>query len=97
MESLISLVRDDLARRGLSGAVGEYVDVIVGLYPVENLAKIGRIRDVIEEVRSQQANRTPSGLVGAGISRPATSLAALRDAYREAEGCAEYRPSAWRP
>ncbi len=85
LDSLISLVRDDLARRGLNGAVGQYVDVMVGLYPVENPAKLGRVRELIEEVRGQLASRTPSGLVGAGISRPAASLAGLRDAYREAK------------
>lgn len=85
MESLISLVRDDMARRSLDGAVGQYVDVIVGLYPVENLSKLSRVREVIEEVRGQLASRTPSGLVGAGISRPALSLTGLREAYREAK------------
>lgn len=85
LESLISLVRDDMARRNLDGAVGQYVDVIVGLYPVENASKISRIRDVIEEVRGQLASRTPSGLVGAGISRPALTLTGLREAYREAK------------
>lgn len=85
LESLISLVRDDMTRRNLNGSVGQYVDVIVGLYPVESPSKISRVRDVIEEVRGQLASRTPSGLVGAGISRPAVSLSALRDAYREAK------------
>ncbi|MBI5669186.1 MAG: helix-turn-helix domain-containing protein [Chloroflexi bacterium] len=85
LESLISLVRDDMARRGLNGAVGQYVDVIVGLYPVENPSKLSRVQDVIEDVRGQLASRTPSGLVGAGISRPALSLSALREAYREAK------------
>lgn len=85
LESLISLVRDDMTRRSLNGAVGQYVDVIVGLYPIENPSKMNRVQDMIEEVRAQLASRTPSGLVGAGISRPALSLSALREAYREAK------------
>jgi purine catabolism regulator len=84
LEGLIPLVRDDLARRHLNGAVGQYVDVIVALYPLENAAQIGRVRRTIEDVRAQLATRTPSGLVAAGISRPAAGLAALRAVYREA-------------
>ena len=85
LEALIPLVRDDLTRRHINGAVGQYVDVIVALYPLENASQIGRARRSIEEVRTQLANRTPSGLVAAGISRPTTGLAALREAYREAK------------
>lgn len=84
LESLLSLVRDDMTRRQINGAVGQYVDVIVVLYPLEDPAQAGRLRVMIEELRQQLANRTPSGLVAAGISRPATGLHALRDAYREA-------------
>lgn len=85
LESLIPLVRDDMARRHITGAVGQYVDVIVVLFPLENAAQIGRARRIIDEIRIQLANRTPSGLVAAGISRPVAGLAALRDAYREAK------------
>jgi PucR family transcriptional regulator, purine catabolism regulatory protein len=85
LESLISLVRDDMARRQISGAVGQYVDVIVVLYPLENQTQMARVRLIVEEVRAQLATRTPSGLVGAGISRTASGLSTLRDAYREAK------------
>jgi purine catabolism regulator len=81
LDSLIPLVRDDMTRRQIAGAVGQYVDVIVALYP----ASTARIRTVIEEVRAQLATRTPSGLVAAGISRSGRGLAALREAYREAK------------
>ncbi|MBL8162030.1 MAG: helix-turn-helix domain-containing protein [Anaerolineae bacterium] len=85
LESLISLVRDDMARRPINGAVGQYVDVIVALYPLENPAQTVRVRRIVEEMREQLATRTPSGLVGAGISHPVASLAGLRDAYRKAK------------
>lgn len=86
LESLISLVRDDMSRRQISGAIGQYVDVIVTLYPLdEEPSAIIRTRSMIEDVRSQLATRTPSGLVAAGISRPATGLSNLRDLYREAK------------
>jgi purine catabolism regulator len=85
LESLISLVRDDMLRRQINGAVGQYVDVIVALYPLENLQQMTRMRRVVEEAREQLATRTPSGLVGSGISRPVTGLAALRESYREAK------------
>jgi PucR family transcriptional regulator, purine catabolism regulatory protein len=85
IESLIPLVRDDMTRRQVNGAVGQYVDVIVVLYPLENPSQTGRISRMVEEVRAQIASRTPSGLVASGISRPATGLSALRDAYREAK------------
>lgn len=81
LESLIPLVRDDMARRQIAGAVGQYVDVIVALYP----AATARARPIIDEVRAQLATRTPSGLVAAGISRPAKGLSILREAYREAK------------
>jgi len=85
IDSLIPLVRDDMARRQIAGAVGQYVDVIVTLYPLENVAQTPRVRRMVDEVREQLANRTPSGLVAAGISRPAAGLNALREAYREAK------------
>ncbi len=86
LESLISLVRDDMSRRQVAGAVGQYVDVIVALYPLDDDgAGITRTRAVIEDVRSQLATRTPSGLVAAGISRPAIGLVDLRDSYRESK------------
>jgi PucR family transcriptional regulator, purine catabolism regulatory protein len=80
-DGLISLVRDDMARRQIAGAVGQYVETIVAIYPLES----PRVREKIEEVRAQLAIRTPSGLVACGISRPASGLSTLRDAYREAK------------
>lgn len=85
LESLIPLVRDDMTRRQITGAVGQYVDVIVALYPLENPSQAQRIRRMVDEVRTQLATRTPSGLVASGISRPASGLINLRDAYREAK------------
>lgn len=86
LESLISLVRDDLTRRSIEGAVGQYIDVIVALYPVdEQVSQNSRTRVMVEELREQLALRTPSGLVAAGISRPTEGLLQLRAAYREAK------------
>ncbi len=85
LDSLIALVRDDMTRRQMSGAIGQYVDVIVVLYPVDTNNTVSRVRGMIEEVREQVAMRTPSGLVSVGISRSASGLSALRDAYREAK------------
>jgi purine catabolism regulator len=85
LESLISLVRDDMLRRQLNGAVGQYVDVIVALYPLEDVSQVGKLRSVIEDVRAQLATRTPSGLVTSGLSRPSMGLSGLRDGYREAK------------
>ncbi len=85
LESLIPLVRDDITRRQITGAVGQYVDVIVVLYPLENAGQAPRVRRMVDEVRGQLATRTPSGLVAAGISRPASGLSRLREAYREAK------------
>ena len=87
METLVSLVRDDLSRRGIKGAVGQYVDVVVAIYPLdEDEAKaLARVRSSIEELRLQLAGRTAKELVAAGISRPANGLSGLRDAYRQAK------------
>jgi PucR family transcriptional regulator, purine catabolism regulatory protein len=85
LESLTPLVRDDMGRRQINGAAGQYVDVIVALYPLEDAAQAPRVRRIIEEVRDQLALRASSGLVGAGISRPTQGLTALREAYREAK------------
>ncbi len=83
LESLIALVRDDMARRQIDGAIGQYVDVIVVLYPVDSGATVPRT--MVEEVRARLASRTPSGLVSVGISRPVSGLSTLREAYREAK------------
>lgn len=87
LESAISLVRDDMSRRGINGAVGQYVDVVVALYPLDedDSNALGRARSSVDSIRAQLAMRTPNGLVAAGISRPATGLSNLRDAYREAK------------
>ena len=86
LDSAISLARDDVSRRGVSGAVGQYVDAIVGLYPLEaDSNALARARSSIEAVREQLATRFPKGLVAAGISRPAAGMSNLREAYREAK------------
>ncbi len=87
LESLVSLVRDDMTRRGIKGAVGQYVDVIVALYPLDedDAVVLARARSSIEAVRAQLAVRMPDQPVSAGISRPANGLSNLRDAYREAK------------
>ena len=87
LESLVSLARDDMARRGIKGAVGQYVDVIVALYPLDedDTVAISRVRTCAEELRAQLALRRSRGPVSAGISRPADGLSSLRDAYREAK------------
>ena len=86
LEPVISLVRDDVSRRGVSGAVGQYVDAIVGLYPLDDdSSALARARASVEAVRDQLASRFPKGLVAAGISRPAAGLSSLREAYREAK------------
>ena len=86
LESLISRLRDDMSRRQVNGAVGQYVDVAVALYPLNEEANaLARTRSIIEDVRVQLAARAPSGLVAAGISRPATGLSNLRVSYREAK------------
>mgnify|MGYP000608826139 CR=1 FL=1 len=85
LESLIPLVRDDMTRRQIAGAVGQYVDVIVALYPLDALDATKRVRGVIDELRVMLAGRTSSGLVASGISRPVCGLSALREAYREAK------------
>jgi purine catabolism regulator len=85
LESLISLVRDDMTRRQFNGAVGQYVDVIVALYPLDDNQTLPRMRVMVEELRQQLAMRTPSGLVAAGISRPVEGLSSLRESYREAK------------
>ena len=85
LESLIPLVRDDMTRRQIAGAVGQYVDVIVALYPLDSNDATKRVRGFIEELRELLAGRTPTGLVASGISRPVCGLSALREAYREAK------------
>ena len=85
LEPLLSLVRNDMSRRGIDGAVGQYVDVVVALYPLddEDSSALGRARASVETVRAELGQRTPDALIAAGISRPATGLSNLRDAYRE--------------
>ena len=87
LEAQTSLIRDDMSRRQIDGAVGQYVDAIVALYPLEAGAAAGlpRARATIENARAQISSRLANGMVAAGISRPATGLALLREAYREAK------------
>jgi len=85
LDSLIGFVRDDLSRRQIEFSVGQYVDLIVLLYPIESLQGLPRARQQIEYLRSQLQIRSPGGAVAAGISRPVQGLVFLRDAYREAK------------
>ena len=87
LDSLLSLARDDMSRRGVNGAVGQYVDVVVALYPLDEAdgKALSRARASVEAVRAQLALREADMLVAAGISRPARSLSSLREAYREAK------------
>ena len=84
LEGLSKFIRDDFSRRELNGAVGVYVDVLVALYPLQNEMLPTRMESMIEEVRSQLADRIPNGWVGAGVSRNITGVRGLRDGYREA-------------
>lgn len=87
LEPLVSLVRDDMSRRQLEGAVGSYVDAIVALYPIDDTdgSSLSRLRSLVESLREQLATRAPREPVAAGISRTVSGLSALRDAYREAK------------
>ncbi len=85
---LVSLARDDIARRGIKGAVGAYVDAIVALYPLDeedDANAQNRARGAIDDVRAQLSLRMSNRPVTAGVSRPASGLSSLRDAYREAK------------
>ncbi len=86
VDSLLARLRDDMSRRRVKGAVGQYVDVIVALYPLNEEAKaLPRARSMIEDARAQLAVRLSNRPVAAGISRPALGLSNLRVAYREAK------------
>ncbi len=84
VDSLVSIVRDDMNRRQIAGAVGQYVDMIVALYPIQELSDIPRLQQIVEEIRSNLGIRASSGVVSAGISRPVSDLGNMRDAYSEA-------------
>ena len=83
LDSLLGFVRDDLTRRQIEFSVGQYVDLIVLLYPIESIQALPRARQQIEYLRSQLQVRSPGGAVTAGISRPVQGLIFLRDAYRD--------------
>lgn len=85
LDSLIGFVRDDLTRRQVEFAIGQYVDLIVLLYPLDSPQALARARQQIEYLREQLQVRAPGGMVAAGISRPVQGLHALRDSYREAK------------
>ena len=84
MESLVGLVRDDMQRRKTGGAVGQYVDMIVALYPLNNGTRPMRVRETINDQRILLGYRVNSGQIGVGISRPCCGLTAMREAWREA-------------
>lgn len=84
LESLASLVRGEMTRLQINGAVGQYVDVIVALYPLENGARVDRQQAIIEEMRLQLASRLPNVTVAAGVSGVVSGMSMLRAAYREA-------------
>jgi len=73
-----------MTRRQINGAVGQYVDVIVAIYPLDSPAAAPRIRRFLDEVRVQLMGRSASGLVSVGLSRPVEKLSQLRESYREA-------------
>jgi len=86
-DTLLAFLRDELSRRGIKGAVGQYVDVILALIPLaaDDSGSLARLQELAEELRVLVGERGATGDVAAGISRPATSLMALREAYREAK------------
>lgn len=84
MESLVGLVRDDMQRRKTGGAVGQYVDMLVALYPLNNGTRPMRVRDIIDDQRMLLADRANGVHIGVGISRPCCGLTAMREAWREA-------------
>lgn len=85
LDSLMGFIRDDLTRRQIEFAIGQYVDLIVLLYPLDTPQALVRARQQIEYLRSQLQGRSNGSAVAAGISRPMQGLNNLRDAYREAK------------
>lgn len=84
LDSMVTLARDDLARRQIAGAAGSHVDVLVALYPAGPAAVLPRIRGMVDELRAALGTRLAGGVVAAGLSSPAAGLVALREGYREA-------------
>jgi purine catabolism regulator len=84
LDPMVGLVRDDLARRQVAGAVGSHVDVIVALFPADAAAPATRLRRMVDEIRATLAGRVPGGLVTSGVGHAAAGLPALRESYREA-------------
>lgn len=84
LDLVVSWFRDDMGRRHIGGAVGQYVDSIVAIYPIDN-QPVGRIRSMIEDVSKQLTTRIPDIMTSIGISRPTQGLSNLREAYREAK------------
>ena len=84
LESLTRYARDLSERLQVGAAIGQYVDAIVLLLPIEEDHQLVRVQQTIEELRQQLLVRTPGTHVIAGMSHAATDLSQLRDAYREA-------------
>ena len=84
LEHLSQVVRDEIQSRQINGAVGEFVDVIVLLYPVTNAKQSERIQAIFEEIRQQLMSRIDNGTITAGVGRQTVGLNGMREAYREA-------------
>lgn len=84
IETLMSQLRDDMNRRQINGAVGQYAGAIVALYPAEMLTT-ERMREIIEEKRQQLIARNAGKVISVGMSRPVYGVLALRDAHNEAK------------
>jgi len=73
-------------RRQVAGSVGQYVDVIVALYPLENATPDpARAPTGVRTCAVNWQRAAPADLVAAGIKPSREWLSALREAYREAK------------
>lgn len=85
LDSFVTLIKDDMSRRNIAGSAGQYVDLLVAVYSVASETHLQRTRAIIDDVCLMLSQRAANGHFAAGIARPVSGLAQLREAYREAK------------
>jgi len=84
-ERMVKLIQGELHQRRIHAPIGQYIDRVVLLFPLDEPQQTQRLKQVVDLLHGLLSQAAPDGEVIAGVGRPSQGLTALRSSFKEAE------------
>jgi purine catabolism regulator len=94
-DQMAEYVRQELRYRRIEGIVGQYVDRIVILLPIDDAQHTLRMKQNTEAIRLRLQEHIGLGAVNCGVGRSRMGLRELRDSFKEAEKALALSDQLW--